>query len=703
MRRTLGPAGLFVLLAVALFGTAAEGQGAGAQAKPNLLLITLDTTRADHVGCYGMKGARTPVLDGLASRGALFEQAHSAVPLTLPSHCVIMTGLLSSELNLRVNGLKLNQDVPTLATILKARGYWTGAAVSSVILEKERGLSRGFAEYDDRMTLSPRSGGSPEERSGMEVADTALALVKKSTGPYFLWVHYYDPHYEYRPPEPYATAFSKNLYDGEIAYMDAAIGNLLEGLKAAGKLENTLIVAVGDHGEGLMEHGERQHGVFLYEYALRVPLMVVFDGRVKPGLKIPSLCGLEDLAPTILDLMGVPPPKVNGVSLRPLMEGKTLPERSFYIESYHGYFTYGWAPLRGIMTEKWKFIEAPKAELYDWRASEDKNLFAPDRLEVKAARKELTRYTPADADEMAQMENFLKDPSNAETLKKLQSLGYLSGGGTRPDTPGLLDPKDAIGIEEDMLKAKEAGDMGQVKEARDILLGVVKRNPQNVPALSMLGLLYLGSGDLEKAQACFTEEVRLKPQMETGHLNLGTVYKRTGKADLAEKEYRAALALSPRMPEAASNLGQLLLNQKRTGEARSVLDAALAAGAVSADLYFELGVLEASASNWEKARFDFTKTVSLDPRRDEAFANLGKIAYAQGRVDEAIFQFERASRVAPGKATYLATLGSLYLNGKNDAPKGLQYFQRAIAAEPYSPDAKNLKELVRQLQAEGVK
>lgn len=671
--------------------------------RPNVLLITLDTTRADHLGCYGMQGASTPALDALASRGVLFEQAHTAVPLTLPAHAVILTGKLPSSLNLRVNGLKLREGVPTLATWLKARGYWTGAVVSSVILARERGLARGFDAYDDRMTMGPRGGGPPEERSAEEVTAAALALLEKSRGPYFLWVHYYDPHYEYRPPEAFAKLFPQRPYDGEIAYMDAEVGRLLKVLREAVKLEDTLVIAAGDHGEGLMEHGERQHGIFLYEYAVHVPLIMAFEGRLPAGLRVRDLCGLEDLAPTVLDLVGGTPGAGDGRSLKPLLEGRKLAPRPLYLESYQGFFNYGWAPLRGIMDADHKFIEAPRPELYRWRVSEEENLYSAGRAEVEAARRELGRHEAADAGELKAIEGLLKDPSNAETLRQLQSLGYLSGGGVRPDAAGLLDPKDAIGIEEDLRRAKEREDMGHAKEAQEILLGVLKRNPQNVPALSMLGLLYLQAREYEKARVCFAEEVRLKPQMETGHLNLGTVYRRLGQKDLAEKEYRAALALSPRMPEAAANLAQMLLDQNRAAEARKVLEAALAAGAESADLYFVAGLLEAGGSNWERARFAFTKCVSLDPRKDEALANLGRIAYTQGRIDEAIFQYERASRLAPRKASYLATLGSLYMDGKNDETKALQYFQRALAAEPYGPDAPQLREVVQQLKAQGVR
>ncbi len=672
----------------------------GAARRPNLLIITLDTTRADHLGCYGDERARTPVLDHLARSGVLFEEAHSHVPLTLPSHAVLMTGDLPSTLNLRVNGLNLKAGAATLASILKGRGYWTGAVVSSVILDRARGLNQGFMHYDDRMTVSSQPGSPPEERPGGEVTDAALAAVRSVKAPFFLWVHYYDAHFPYRPPEPYAREFQGRPYDGEIAYMDASIGRLLDGLRSQGRLDDTLVVVAGDHGEGFMEHGERQHGVFLYEYALRVPLILNWTGHLPEGRRVPDLCGLADVAPTVLSLMDIPPPaRTDGESLVPLLNGGSLPSRSLYIESYHGFFTYGWAPLRGIMTDRWKFIEAPKPELYEWRKSETRNLYRSDAPEVAEARKALARYPEADRGERAAMESLLKDPSNAETLRQLMSLGYLSGGGTRPDTPGLLDPKDAIGIEEELREANEMMDLGNAREGTRKLLGVLKRNPQNVPALSMLGIAYMKAGQFDKAQVCFQEEIRLKPQMDTAHLNLGTVYKRTGRPELAEREYRAALALSPRMPEAVANLAQIMLGQKRTTEARQVLESALSAHVESADVYFEKGVLEAMTQNWEAARYAFTKVLVLDPRRDAAMANLGRIAFQQGRVDEAIAQYERALRLAPQNVEYLATVGSLYLNGKNDQAHALKYFQRALAADPYGPRAKDLREMVRALQA----
>lgn len=692
--RALLAAGLLAL------GLCPRGQSPPA-IRPNLLLITLDTTRADHLGCYGDAAAKTPVLDALAAGGALFLEAHAHVPLTLPSHANILTGSLPSTLNLRVNGLKLKEGVPTLATILKEKGYWTGAAVSSVILARERGLARGFAVYDDRMTLPPRTGGAPEERTAGDTTEAALRMLQNVKGPFFLWVHYYDPHYEYRPPEPFAKAFAKSPYDGEIAYMDECVGRLLAGLKASGRLDDTLVVAAGDHGEGLGEHGEQQHGVFLYEYALRVPLLFSWPGHIKPGIRVRGLCGLCDLAPTVTDLLGVRGPAMDGTDLKPLLEGGTARPETLYAESYHGFFNYGWAPLRGLMDDRFKYIQAPRPELYEWKAGEANNLFQPGDPRAVKAEKDLARFPPADQGEKAEMERFLKDPSNAETLRQLTSLGYLSGGGARPDTPGLLDPKDAIGIEDELQQATAEMAMSDTRKATERLLAVLKRNPSNVPALSMLGIIYLNQGQVDKARVCFEEEIRLKPQMDTAHLNLGTAYKRMGKPDLAEKEYRAALALSPRMPEATANLAQVLAKRGNREEARRLLEGALSGGVETADIYFELGLLDATENRLDKARYDFTKVVSLDPRRGEALANLGQIAYQQGRIDESIANYQRASRVEPRNASYLATLGSLYLNGKNDPAEALSYYQKAIAVDPYGKDAATLKELVRNLQQEG--
>lgn len=667
---------------------------------PNVLLITLDTTRADHIGCYIGKEGFTPNIDEIAKKGIIFEEARCAVPLTLPSHADILTGKLPSSLNLRVNGLELNPKHTLVQEIFKRNGYKTVAVVSSIILEKTRGLSRGFDVYSDRMTKIPKGGGAPEERRAEEVTTAVLQEMEKINSPYFLWVHYYDPHYDYNPPQPYYERFKDNLYDGEIAYMDAEIGRLIKGLSEKGKLKNTIIVIAGDHGEGLMEHGERQHGVFIYEYALHIPLIVAYEGVLPANKRISLMCSLTDIAPTILELASLKAEGMDGRSLVSLIKENKWEEKPQYIETYHGYFNYGWSPLRGIMDREYKFIDAPKPELYKYRESEFKNLYTEKIDIVKKLRKELEKYPPADEGEKKQLENFLKDPSNAENLKALMSLGYLSGSGMNPNQAGLIDPKDGIAMEEELRTAQEIRDSGDLEKAKQMLLGIIKRNPTNVPALSILGGIYLYENKLEEARVCFTEQLKLKPQMDGAHLNLGTVYKRLGNLALAEKEYRAALTVNPRMTEAVANLSQLLINQNRMKEAKEILENAIANQMEDSDVYFEAGVLYAMESNFERARFCFTKAVSLNPMNHQALANLGKIAFKQNKYDEAISYYERASRIASSNPDYYATLGSLYLNGKNDIDKAIFYFRKALAADPYGKSANELRQMIQGLEQE---
>jgi arylsulfatase A-like enzyme/Flp pilus assembly protein TadD len=667
---------------------------------PNVILITLDTTRADHIGCYISKEGLTPNIDDIAKKGVLFEEARCSVPLTLPSHANILTGKLPSSLNLRVNGLELNPKHTLIQELLKKKGYKTVAVVSSIILEKTRGLSRGFDIYNDKMTKIPKGGGPPEERRAEETTTAALQEMEKVNSPYFLWVHYYDPHFDYNPPSPFKEQFKDNLYDGEIAYMDSEIGKLLKGLSDKGKLKNTLIVIVGDHGEGLMEHKERQHGVFIYEYALHIPLIMYYEGVLPSNKKISEMVSVIDIAPTIADVVNSKIDGVDGRSLLPLIKENKWEEKPQYIETYHGYFNYGWSPLRGIIDREYKFIDAPKPELYKYRESEFKNLYTEKADIAKKMRKELEKYPPADEGEKKELENFLKDPSNAENLKALMSLGYLSGSGMNPNQQGLIDPKDGITMEEELRTAQEIRDSGDLEKAKQMLLAIIKRNPTNVPALSILGGIYLYENKLEEAKVCFLEQLKLKPQMDGAHLNLGTVYKKLGNLTLAEKEYRAALVVNPRMTEAVANLSQLLINQNRMKEAKEILENAINNQMEDSDIYFEAGVLYAMESNFERARYCFTKSVSLNPMNHLALANLGKIAYKQNKYDEAISYYERASRIASSNPEYYATIGSLYLNGKNDIDKAIFYFRKAVAADPYGKSANELRQMIQGLEAE---
>lgn len=668
--------------------------------KPNVLLITLDTTRADYVGIYNQKRKITPNIDALAEKGIVFEECRCNVPLTLPSHANLLTGKLPSTINLRVNGLELSPKHIQIQEIFKKYNYNTYAFVSSIILEKTRGLSRGFDFYDDRMTKVPKGGGPPEERRAAEVTDAVIKEIDRIKSPYFLWIHYYDPHYDYNPPSPYKEQFSQDRYAGEVAYMDAEIGRLIKEFSTKGKLKNTLIVIVGDHGEGLGEHGERQHGIFLYEYALHVPFIMVYEGVLPSKKSINTMCSMVDIAPTILEICGIEEGSFDGRSLLKAIKGEEFQEKPFYIETYHGYFNYGWAPLRGIMDREYKFINAPRPELYRYRESEFKNLLLEKPEIEKEFRKELEKYPEADKGEREQLEKFLKDPSNSENLKALISLGYISGTGLRPDTPGLIDPKDGYKIEEELREAQEIRDSGDLERAIIMLKDILKRNPTNVPALSILGGIYLYQNRLEEARICFIEQIKLKPQMDGAHLNLGTVYKKMKNYELAEKEYKAALTVNPRMSEAVANLMQVYIETNRLKDAKELFEKAISQQIESGDVYFEGGIVYAMENNLERAKYCFAKSLSYNPLNHQALANLGKIAFKQNKFDEAISYYERATKIALNNSEYYAAIGSLYLTGKNDIDKAIYYYRKALSVDPYGKNAKELKEMIEGLERE---
>ena len=671
-----------------------------AQSK-NVLLITLDTTRADHLGCYAGKKYATPNIDALAAKGVLFEEARAHCPLTLPSHANMLTGKFPSSLNLRVNGLVLDDSVPMIQETFRKKGYRTIAVVSSVILEKTRGLSRGFDVYEDKMTMVPAKGGPPLEKRAEDATASALRELSGVKGPFFMWVHYYDPHHDYVPPPPFSLRFSSSPYDGEISYMDSRIGVLIKGLAERGLLKNTLIIVAADHGEGLGEHNEKVHGIFLYEYAVRVPLIIACDGMIPAGRRVSGLCALSDMAPTIMELLGMNGGGFDGRSLVPMIRGAEWKDEPVYVESYEGYFNYGWAPLRGIVDGDHKFIDAPRPELYKYRGSEYENLYAGSPETASRMRKELKKYPAAGEGEKNEMDSLLSDPSNSETLSRLMSLGYLSGSGRKLDQAGLLDPKDGILLESEIENAEKARNSGKLKEAEDLLRNILKKNPSNFRALSILGTIYLSMNRLEEAMLCYREEIKLKPQEDGAHLNLGTVFKKQGDLAAAEKEYRAALAVNPRMTEAIASLGRMLLDQKRNGEAKRLLEEAIRNNADSADVYFVAGSMYRAASDLEKARDCFLMASSLNPSDHVALASAGQSSYIAGRVDDALSLYQKALKISPSSFDYNAAIGSILLEEKKDPAGALPYLKKALAAAPDAPTKKELGDLVSRIEESG--
>lgn len=543
----------------------------GAAAGWNLLLVTLDTTRADRLGCYGHEGARTPALDGLAARGLRFTEAVTPVPMTLPAHTSLMTGLDPPQHGVRGNGdFRLGEGIPTLAERLAAGGYRTAAFVSSFVLDPRFGLDRGFATYDARLEATRAAAfGQQNERGAAATTDAALAWLggREEAAPFFLWVHYFDPHDPYAPPEPFASDFREHPYDGEIAYVDAQVARLLAALAASGDDRRTLIVAAGDHGESLGEHGELYHSRTLYEEAVRVPLLVAAPGLVAPGGVVDgAVVSLVDVAPTVLALLGA---KGLGETAGRSLLAPGAPERAVYLETLNTYLDNGWAPLYGLRRSDLKYIRAPRPELYDLAhdPGESRNLLpgAEERAAPLAARLEgLLAGQPG----IAQVAAAAEAGSDPEIRRRLEALGYLSGAGGGPAVGEgeLADPKDRLPDLARLLEARRRIAGGDAEEAARIARDLVTRSPRDRSALQLLGEAYALLGRPEQAERALRRHLELGPAVGATTL-LAQVVMQQGRLEEAAALLDRAAELDPEHGAVPLARGDLALIRGRVGEA----------------------------------------------------------------------------------------------------------------------------------------
>lgn len=480
--------------------------------KPNILLITLDTTRADHLGCYGYTNAITPALDSLAARGTLFERAYCTVPLTLPSHTTILTGLLPPEHGLRVNALQsLPSDIPTLAQILTTNGYETAAFVATSILAAKYGLSRGFSTYDDNMPMSDLAvdDGMASYRVGNKVADACLTWLKqKRRQPFFCWVHFYDPHVPYHAHEDlFGQRFIKSPYDAGIAFADIQVGRIISSLKEQHTLDNTLIVVTADHGESLpVDHFEPypHHGLMVYDGTTRVPLIYVLPRTIPAGRRASELVSNVDIVPTILDVVKLPKPELaSSISLSPLFDGTTPYGRSScYVEADLAAHS-GWSGIRSLITENWKFMRTAKPELYNLQSDpgETNNL----------VRTESALAHGMDADLSALESSLVRRTGDTTKItaaerRRIESLGYVSGEGASlvdGERRPLQDVKDMLPVYEKNRVAQKLFKSGLFIDAMALWQEVVKISPETPSFRNALGCAQLECGHIDQAIVCF--------------------------------------------------------------------------------------------------------------------------------------------------------------------------------------------------------
>jgi arylsulfatase A-like enzyme/Flp pilus assembly protein TadD len=596
----------------------------------NVVVITIDTLRPDHLHCYGYSRIETPTIDRIASSGALFENGVTQTPLTPPSHASIFTGLNPPSHKVRdTGGFILSPSTPTLASLLEQRGWDTAAFISSAVLKKRFGFEHGFAVYDDKM---PRPGNrqevleDAERRAGDTVNHAVEWLDSRGEKPFFLWVHLYDPHTPYDPPSPFREQYKDRPYDGEIAYADRELGRLMESLRRKSPPEKTLVAVLSDHGESLGEHGEFSHGVFLYDSTLRIAFLISGPG-VPPGLRVTPQARTIDLLPTILDLMGsAAPAGVEGVSLVPLFSGKDATTAVSYAETLFPKINLGWAELRAIRTNQWKYIRAPRPELYDLSRDprETNNVLAEHPYEVRKLEAQL-----AAASRLAGSEKVETTLMDEHTLAQLKSLGYTSGFTSRSyDLNGQgADPKDRVAI----LKLMDAAEQPQsgLSAARriELLQQAVRLDPANPLLYYTLGAKLEKSGRYKEAMKLY--RAALQNGIDKGHgrlhSRLGDLLVHAGKKAEAIPEYEQSVRMNPADVATQANLATAYLETGRLADAERVLKSIATIDPSNAAAQNGFGVLEIQRNNGTAARGYFEKAVELDPDLVEAYLNLGLI------------------------------------------------------------------------------
>jgi arylsulfatase A-like enzyme/Flp pilus assembly protein TadD len=614
----------------------------------NVFLITIDTLRADHVHCYGYQDINTPALDGLAKDGLRFAQAFTPSPITNTSHTTILTGLLPSSHGVTDFAVPLAPSHVTWAELLRQQGYQTAAFIGAVILDSHSlapGLDRGFDFYDNfPENLPERIHWGRVERRGMDVVGRAQKwLTAHPGGKHFIWVHLYDAHDPYEPPPPYSQTYKSHLYDGEIAYADSALANFIEYIKRRGWYGNSIVIVVGDHGEGLGEHGEDTHGIFLYDSTTHVPLILKLPDGADSGKVIEGQVRTTDILPTVLDLLDIPVAnKFDGVSLKPLFNGGKQSNRVAFGETDYP-LRFGWAPLRSVREPGFKFIEAPRPELYDLHQDpgELHNNYVPWDQTVQKSRALL-------AEVRAKMPPSAATVS-AGTVDELKALGYLSkadfGTSTNVPEPSLLpDPKDKIQEANLLHTAMMAGEDNRSSDARAALERVLQLDPKSPTALRQLGEMELKGGEYAKAARHLQAAHEIRPNDAAAAFDEGQALQKLENFAGARDALESSLKLAPDQLEARLLLGRVYLELNDPKAAEDQFEAATLLD--SRNLYAQLGIARcAIAEGNQSTALEQLKSLSAaHPHNAEVFDLLAKTYRSVGNNKDAA-QAEARARV----------------------------------------------------------
>jgi arylsulfatase A-like enzyme/Flp pilus assembly protein TadD len=656
----------------------------------HVVIVTLDTLRADRLGCYGSRDVKTPRLDRIAAEGAIAVEASAHVPLTRPSHVSIFTGLLPTEHGIRDNvSPAVVPQVALLAERFREAGFATGAFVSSVVLDSQSGLDRGFDVYADRFegTSGDAQFLNTVQKKGEDTIAEAVAWLRGHAGRrVFLWLHLYEPHDPYEPPEPYASRYAGRPYDGEVAWTDELVGRFEDALGSLGLREDAALVVTSDHGEGLGEHDESLHGFFAYQTTLRVPFLARGPG-IRAGLRLERTVRLVDVFPTVLELAGVGaarPLEVSGRSLAPALRGAAEPEEApTYAETLVPLLQFGWSDLRVVREGRFKYIRAPRSELYDLREDpgerHDLARERPDEAERLCAvlARELERESVARA-------RVANGPSD-ETIERLGALGYLgAGGAAETGTPGA-DPKDKVvefrlvnSLIREALLAFHAGDAAQsVRKLRQVLA----RGVESFEVHYYLARALAARGRQDEAERHFDEAARRVPAHAAAWEGAADCRLRKGDPAGALARLRSGQAASPKDASLRRREARLLRDLGRREEARRAYEAALPLAPRDGRLRADLGELLRDLGEVEAAIHRQREAVELDPTVASYWNSLGMTLGGEGRLAEAERAFREACRLDGRSHRYAYNLG-LILQRQGRTAEARTFFERALALEP---------------------
>lgn len=639
----------------------------------NIVVLSLDTTRADRLGCYGCADATTPSMDALAAKGVLFEKAYAQAPLTLPSHCSIMTGRYPREHGVRVNGRNsLNNAHPTLATEAKSRGYATGAFVAASVLHSRYGLNRGFDVFGDDMgPVQFENAHADPQRRGESVTDEALTWLDTVKGGKFLaWLHYYDPHHPYDPPEPFRSAHESS-YDGEIAYMDAQVKRVVDWLEANQLTERTLMVLVGDHGESFGEHGEFGHTIFMYDTNLHVPMLMVHPSLPR-GRRIADVVEVVDVFPTVLELLGwTRPPDLLSRSLAAAIHGAALTPIESYSEGQHVNWSYGWAEQRSLTTARWKYISSTRPELYDRSADPEERKSVIDSYPdvAKQMREALVqRYNQMKPGEAGAV--VLDDAARRE----IESLGYVSGGSAQASqeflTPGAPDPKDMLDVFGQVKRGRAFLSVDQPEAAIPLLAEAAAGSPMSMSIHYLLGSAYQEVGRHEEAVASLQAALRLDPEFPSALSLTAKSLLALNRHDEAIKHYQAALLLDPSNPWIHGSLAQVLRQSGKTDEALAHLHQAIEIEPTYAEALNELGVIAEQRGQQSEALTYYRRAVGASPNHVEGLFNLAMVQIRRGAAGDGASHLRRAVTLKPAlTGDVMKRAGAFAKNGNTEASR----------------------------------